>query len=88
MIAIEISEWIQKLGSFIPLLLFLILPIVFRKLKKNTTPNINEFYQHLQSIGINSSISAANNDNCKIGAWQEVFIPEIRRIYRNKKQEH
>ena len=67
MLAIDISEWIQKLSSFIPLLLFLILPIVINKLKKNTPPKIDELYQHLQGIGIKASIAEIGNDKCKIG---------------------
>jgi len=67
MLGIDISEWIQRFSSFIPLLFFLILPIILKKLEKSTTPDINEFYQHLQSIGIKSFISDANNDKCKIG---------------------
>ena len=67
MLVIDVSEWIQKLSSYIPLLLFLILPVVLNKLKKNTAPEIDELCQHLQGIGIKASIAEIGNDKCKIG---------------------
>lgn len=67
MLAIDISEWIKKISTFIPLLLFLILPIVLNKLKKNTSPNIDDLCQHLQGIGIKASIAEIGNDKSKIG---------------------
>jgi len=67
MFSIGISELVQQIGTFIPLLLFLILPLVLKKLKKNTTPIIDDVYQHLQGIGVKSSITETDNDKCKIG---------------------
>lgn len=67
MLAVDISELFKQLGTFIPLLLFMILPLVLKKLKKNTAPVINELYLHLQGIGIKASIAETDNDKCKIG---------------------
>ncbi len=67
MLAIDISEWIQKFSNFIPLFLFLILPIILKKLKKTTASDIDELYHHLQGIGIKASIAEMGNDKCKIG---------------------
>ena len=67
MLAVDISELLQQLGTFIPLFLFLILPMLLKKLKKNTTPAIDELYLHLQGIGIKASIAGTDNDKCKIG---------------------
>jgi len=66
-LSVDISEWVQRLGSFIPILIFLILPIILSKLKKSTVPDIEEFNQHLQGIGIKTSIAVTDNDKCKIG---------------------
>lgn len=67
MLAIDASEWIQKLSSYIPFLLFLVLPIVLNKLKKTTAPDIDELYQHFQGIGIKASIAEISDDKCKTG---------------------
>jgi len=56
-------SWIQIFSTFIPILTLLALPLLIKKLKKNTTSKVDEFYQHLQGIGIKAYITNLEKDD-------------------------
>jgi hypothetical protein len=60
-------DWSRILSTFIPLLTLIILPLLIKKFKKNTTHKTDDLYQHLQSIGIKTSIKEKDGDTGKIG---------------------
>ncbi len=61
------SDWSWIFSTFIPLLTFIILSLVIKKLKKTTAPKIDDLCQHLQGIKIKASIAEKESDTAKIG---------------------
>jgi len=60
-------DWSDILGVLVVLAAVVILPLVLRKRKKGSAESIEEFYRHLQKVGVQASLAERGSNREKEG---------------------
>ncbi len=60
-------DWSSILSVLVALVIFIALPLVLRKRKKGSAESMEEFYRHLQEVGVQASLAERGSNREKEG---------------------